>query len=98
MTVGTAIIIAGTIIILVGLILLLNAAIIHRRFREDPSHGCGWTLVSKHNIGDGVVQYVYYDPETLVMYAYLDRYGNAGGITVMYNDANGTLKTFSPQK
>lgn len=41
-----------------------------------------------------VYQYIMYDPDTMVMYSYLEGdYG--GGTTVLYN-ADGTLKLYSP--
>ena len=41
-----------------------------------------------------VYQYIMYDPDTMVMYSYLEgHYG--GGTTVLYN-ADGTLKLYSP--
>lgn len=44
--------------------------------------------------GSDVYQYIMYDPDTMVMYSYLEgRYG--GGTTVLYN-ADGTLKLYSP--
>lgn len=36
-----------------------------------------------------------YDPDTMVMYSYLED-GHAAGLTVMYN-ADGTLKLYSPE-
>lgn len=52
-------------------------------------------VVEKGSIGDSdIYQYIMYDPDTMVMYSYLDGiYG--GGPTVMYN-ADGTLKIYSP--
>lgn len=51
-------------------------------------------IVEKGNIGDsGIYQYIMYDPDTMVMYSYLDGY-KGGGFTVMYN-ADGTLKIYS---
>lgn len=43
-----------------------------------------------------VYQYIMYDPDTMVMYSYLDGY-KGGGFTVMYN-ADGTLKIYSPER
>lgn len=41
-----------------------------------------------------VYQYIMYDPDTMVMYSYLEGH-QSGGLTVMYN-ADGTLKLYSP--
>ena len=52
-------------------------------------------VVENGTLGD-VYQYIMYDPDTMVMYSYLDgRVG--GGLTVMYN-ADGTLKIYSPER
>ena len=40
-------------------------------------------------------QFIMYDPDTLVMYTYFEGY-DGGGLTVMYN-ADGTLRTYSPE-
>lgn len=54
-------------------------------------------VVEKGKIGDAdVYQYIMYDPDTMVMYSYLDGY-KGGGPTVMYN-ADGTLKIYSPER
>lgn len=45
--------------------------------------------------GSYVDQYIMYDPDTMVMYSYLEN-GHAAGLTVMYN-ADGTLKLYSPE-
>ncbi len=42
----------------------------------------------------GIYQYIMYDPDTMVMYTYLDGF-EGGGPTVMYN-ADGTPKLYSP--
>ena len=44
--------------------------------------------------GTCIYQYIMYDPVTMVMYTYVDRYRN-GGLTVMYN-ADGTKRLYSP--
>ena len=44
----------------------------------------------------GLYQYIMYDPDTMVMYTFLDGY-HAGGPIVMYN-ADGTLKIYSPER
>lgn len=41
-----------------------------------------------------VYQYIMYDPDTMVMYSYLEGHFG-GGTTVLYN-ADGTLKLYSP--
>lgn len=45
--------------------------------------------------GSYLDQYIMYDPDTMVMYSYLED-GHAAGLTVMYN-ADGTLKLYSPE-
>ena len=45
--------------------------------------------------GSYVDQYIMYDPDTMVMYSYLEN-EHAAGLTVMYN-ADGTLKLYSPE-
>ena len=52
-------------------------------------------LVTEGNNNANFDQIVMYDPDTMVMYTYLDgRF--AGALSVLYN-ADGTLKTFSPE-
>lgn len=48
-------------------------------------------LISDYNM----VQYIMYDPETMVMYTFL-RSGNAGSMSVIYN-ADGTPRLYSPE-
>lgn len=53
-------------------------------------------LVEEEGIrGSYVNQYIMYDPDTMVMYSYLE-HEYAAGLTVMYN-ADGTLKLYSPE-
>lgn len=53
-------------------------------------------LVEEEGIrGSYVNQYIMYDPDTMVMYSYLE-HEHAAGLTVMYN-ADGTLKLYSPE-
>lgn len=55
----------------------------------------GFILIEKEPIEHtDVYQYIMYDPDTMVMYSFLDGY-SCGGPTVMYN-ADGTLKLYSP--
>ena len=52
-------------------------------------------IVNEGNNSANFDQIIMYDPDTLVMYTYLDgRF--AGALSVLYN-ADGTLKTFSPE-
>lgn len=52
-------------------------------------------LISRVRIGKELIQYILYDPDTMVMYSFVD--GNySGGPTVMYN-ADGTLKLYTPK-
>lgn len=88
--------------VLVAMSLLVAEIIRNRRKNERRNATCdeenrgGLKVVSINRIGEdnSIMQYVLIDPETRVMYTYLVRYGNAGGITVMYN-ADGTPKILS---
>lgn len=61
----------------------------------DVSFG-NFVVLEKGKIDNtDLYQYIMYDPETLVMYTFLDGYG-CGGPTVMYN-ADGTLRIYSPE-
>ena len=52
-------------------------------------------VVEKGQIKDSnIYQYIMYDPDTMIMYSFLDGY-RCGGPIVMYN-ADGTLKLYSP--
>lgn len=54
-----------------------------------------FSIVNEGNNSANFDQIVMYDPDTMVMYTYLDgRF--AGALSVLYN-ADGTLKTFSPE-
>ena len=54
-----------------------------------------FTVVAKGWIGNYAYQMIMYDPDTMVMYTYLDG-SDAGTISVLYN-ADGTLKLYSPE-
>jgi len=91
------------IFLLVAMLSLLVAEIIRNRRKnahkqaiiDEELYG-GLKVVSINKIGEDncITEYVLIDPETRVMYTYLVRYGNSGGITVLYN-ADGTPKIFS---
>lgn len=62
----------------------------------DKQEEYGFIITSvKHFYVEGLTQYTMYDPETLVMYVYMDGY-NSAGMSVIYN-ADGTPKLYSHQ-
>ncbi len=54
-----------------------------------------FVILEQGRINASIYQYILYDPQTMVMYSYLEGVKN-GGPTVMYN-ADGTLKIYSPK-
>ena len=61
----------------------------------DVSFG-NFVVLEKGSIAKSdVYQYIMYDPDTMVMYTFLDGY-RCGGPTVLYN-ADGTLKIYTPE-
>ena len=63
--------------------------------RKSESEFGIFIVVEKKYIEDSdIYQYIMYDPDTMVMYSFLDGY-RCGGPVVMYN-ADGTLKLYSP--
>ncbi len=54
-----------------------------------------FTVVAEGKAGERSYQVIMYDPDTMVMYTYLDGY-RAGTMSVIYN-ADGTLKLYSPE-
>ena len=61
---------------------------------DTQSKTVTFTVVQEGSAGQYADQTIMYDPDTMVMYTYLDgRY--AGAMSVLYN-ADGTLKLYSP--
>ena len=69
-----------------------------RESDSDVQSKFGTFIVVKKGLikGTAVDQYIMYDPDTMVMYSYLDE-NKGGGFTVMYN-ADGTLKIYFPER
>lgn len=62
-------------------------------FNSQSKFG-GFIVVSKAGIDTTVVQFYMYDPETMIMYTFVDGL-KGGGMTVIYN-TDGTPKLYSP--
>ncbi len=87
--------ITGLIITLVMCVSLLTAWCKKSDLDVQSKFGT-FILVEEEGIrGSYVNQYIMYDPDTMVMYSYLE-HEHAAGLTVMYN-ADGTLKLYSPE-
>lgn len=87
--------ITGLIITLVMCVSLLTA-FCKKSDLDVQSKSGTFILVETGSIsGSYLDQYIMYDPDTMVMYSYLED-GHAAGLTVMYN-ADGTLKLYSPE-
>lgn len=55
-----------------------------------------FVVVSEESVGSYATQVILYDPNNMVMYTYLDG-TSAGDISLIYNDASGTLKLYTPE-
>ena len=74
----------------------LLAAFCKKSDSDVQSKSGTFILVEEEVIrGSYVDQYIMYDPDTMVMYSYLE-HERGSGLTVMYN-ADGTLKLYSPE-
>ena len=63
---------------------------------EEVKSKLGMFIVIEVEAIDGnLYQFIMYDPNTMVMYSFLDG-ESAGGLTVMYN-ADGTLRLYSSE-
>lgn len=62
---------------------------------DEPNIG-KFILLHHKDLSNGLDQYIFYDPQTMVMYTFCSQYNYAGGLTVMYN-ADGTPKLYSPE-
>lgn len=51
-------------------------------------------ISTKEAFGGGVSQYIFYDPETLILYSYMEK-GDAGGFLEMHN-SDGTPRLYNP--
>ncbi len=76
----------------------LGACSIEDQPEASPTSEMGtFIVVEEGNIKDNsLYQHIMYDPDTLVMYSYINGYEN-GGLTVLYN-ADGTVKTYCPNE
>lgn len=55
-----------------------------------------FVVVSEESVGSYATQVILYDPNNMVMYTYLDG-TSAGDMSLIYNDASGTLKLYTPE-
>lgn len=65
--------------------------------KEEEKEEFGtFVVLSKKDIPDSAItQYIMYDPDTMVMWTFMDGY-RCGGPSVIYN-ADGTLKLYQPK-
>lgn len=65
--------------------------------KEEEKEEFGtFVVLSKKDIPNSdITQYIMYDPDTMVMWTFMDGY-RCGGPSVIYN-ADGTLKLYQPQ-
>lgn len=58
----------------------------------------GFEVIGKYNLGDGISQFVLFDPYTNVMYTMIKQWNGSSasaGVTPIYN-SDGTLKLYNP--
>lgn len=88
-----------TIIIALTMCLALSACTCEESSTSEPPKPipAGFIEIAYHRVEtyySWIDQYIFYDPETMVMYSYIDE-GEGGAITVLYN-ADGTLRIYTP--
>lgn len=62
---------------------------------EDEKDFGTFVVLSKEDIKDSdIVQYILYDPESMIMWTFMDGY-RCGGPAILYN-ADGTMRIYEP--
>ncbi len=87
------------IIIALIMCIALSACSCEESTTEEPEKHvpAGFVEIACHRVDttySWVYQYIFYDPETMVMYAYIDE-GDGGAMTVLYN-TDGTVRIYTP--